>query len=148
MIVDRKLCFLRINAFSPKREKAPVIQRSRSKNYAPCKFCPQVTENTEADKRHHMNRCHIEKLFKCKRCGDGYKSYSRFEIFEHLRKEHMLDNDEDDLINQEVFIPRDIRRIYCFVCQKDKTKDPAEWCCQRIMDIEPDLQVINKSIIN
>ena len=105
----------------------------RSRNYVPCVFCPQVTENNEKDKKYHYDTNHRNQMFTCKPCKDHgstvFRDIDRKVILQHIRTEHPDEpNDEESILKECLIMPDDMKLIYCYACTNDaeEKKEPEE----------------------
>ncbi len=83
-------CSSRSSSVSPlrnRRRSPPQQQHKPQRKYVRCSFCPQVTEDSEGDRRSHLNYNHGAVLFKCKLCANGdqvgsqyTRGFSRFHV--------------------------------------------------------------------
>ena len=111
---------------SQSQNKQSLIESVKRKY---CSFCIKVTEDIEE----HQKRYHFQHLFKCKICN--FCSTTRGVIIDHLKSNHKLvQTDEYKLLKYETIIPKDIRRIFCSLCEN------SEWLCQAIIDVEKQLR--------
>ena len=120
---------------SRSRSRSPRSHREegdrRSRVYVPCVFCPQVTENSDKDKKYHYDSNHRNQMFTCKPCKEHgstiFRDIDRKVILEHIRRQHPdQPAEEEQVLKHSLVMPDDMKIIFCYACKNDAEEKKEE----------------------
>ena len=93
-------------------------------------------------------------MFRCRTCGPSLLFDDVYKVLAHLRKQHrqLEDKEEAELVQNEMVLPSDLRRVFCIECIKEgrKNGERGEWLCQDLegkKDLKGNLLQLSSSCI-